>query len=515
MRLLLCFLHVLHLTKSLGGGTEVEVNEIASAVGSAIDAFSAVNETFSSGGSVPVETPVSSLKSFQPNDTFASVYEEFVKTEGVIDGIYEHFFELNDYGIPISQKKQDDWTDDTHPEFGNVTFSLNGWTFNDEPGGGTTIDKISVKFESGEDILSVTETNMDFSQVGDAFTTRVSIAYVDSREYANGDWVRFSTEITTVLNGDITYSISDLRYKGQPVSEEDTAKVESILMGENPGIEPEPEEPISNEELLTFTSTFIDDAVSYGSLGNSLILEDVSTLRAVNVSLDLSGMKTVTPVNVSVGFSQNDPTIVITFKGDLDIYSTEPKKMGTIHFADFKVWSPDNNGSSVLSDGEFDISWEPNYEHNEKYYTQDVVARECYTIIMQLMRGQSVDGVSTVGNVTDKVEISFEDYQLGDYQVADIRINTVKTYDNGRVYQDGSEITVSAIVDSEAYSADISIASGSVITSIDSAELSGFSSSASLDDINEELNGKFVEFYEAYSDIESGIVSQPQPSVPA
>ena len=101
MRLLLCFLHVLHLTKNLGGGTETEVNAIASAVGSAIDAFSAVNETFSSGGSVPVETPVSSLKSFQPNDTFASVYEEFVKTEGVIDGIYEHFFELNDYGIPI------------------------------------------------------------------------------------------------------------------------------------------------------------------------------------------------------------------------------------------------------------------------------------------------------------------------------------------------------------------------------------------------------------------------------
>ena len=251
------------------------------------------------GGDTVSANSLPSLKSFQPNDTFASVYEEFVKTEGVIDGIYEHFFELNDYGIPISQKKQDDWTDDTHPEFGNVTFSLNGWTFNDEPGGGTTIDKISVKFESGEDILSVTETNMDFSQVGDAFTTRVSIAYVDSREYANGDWVRFSTEITTVLNGDITYSISDLRYKGQPVSEEDTAKVESILMGENPGIEPEPEEPISNEELLTFTSTFIDDAVSYGSLGNSLILEDVSTLRAVNVSLDLSGMKTVTPVNVS------------------------------------------------------------------------------------------------------------------------------------------------------------------------------------------------------------------------
>lgn len=523
MRLLLCFLHVLHLTKSLGGGISTsEVTEVASAVETALE----YNKMQIQASISPSD---SSAKSLSPDDTVNDLYWRFMQIEGIAEEYQKHFF--GDQATPgpgTSQESEEDFVSDEskHPELGKVTLSLKGTEITEN---GTSMDLVGMKFELDGNVLSLTERNFLLTSTtsGD-ITVSADIFYQDTREYKDGDWVSFSSEMTITTSGaepTFTYELSNLKYKGETMSQADTDRVEKILMGEDPGtVDPgeDDENPASKEELLEFTSAFIDDAIGYdSSTENGLVLEDASVSRSVNVFLDTQanesapGMKTEDPLHVSVGFSKSNPITVITFKGDLDIYSTEPKKMGTIHFADFKVWSPDNDESSVLSDGEFYISWEPNYEHNEKYYTQDIVAGMCYAIIMQLMSGQSVDGISTVGNVTDKAEISFEDYQLGDYQVADIRINTVKTYDNGRVYQDGSEITVSAIVDSEAYSADISIASGSATTSIDSAELSGFSSSASLDDINEELNGKFVEFYEAYSDIESGIVSQPQPSVPA
>ena len=502
MRLLLCFLHVLHLTKNLGGGTEVEVNEIASAVGSAIDAFSAVNETFSSGGSVPVETPVSSLKSFQPNDTFASVYEEFVKTEGVIDGIYEHFFELNDYGIPISQKKQDDWTDDTHPEFGNVTFSLKGWTFNDEPGGGTSIDKISVKFESGEDTLSVTVSDMTtVSQIDDAVTIRTSMAYEDSREYADGDWVSFSSEMT--MGDNITYGISNLRYKGQSVSEEDTAKVESILMGENPGTEPEPGIDPENE-LAAFTEALLN-AIAQAEENPS------SLTRSFNLNIDVEAnaeqqtpkMKTESPIVIEF-----EPTTEkYTFNGNLDLYSTTEGtsvRMATIKFTEFEVVP--SGGAYQTTDG-FSIEWDENYDSDENVnaYTKETVTPFCVMFAQSALNNQPISGVTKSENTTDTAIVEFANLDVEGYSITASRVETVEVFDDRGNYAEGSMLKITATVDGEEYMAGAHMSSGSTSVSIQYAAALGFGGTELI--INEDgILDQMLDVYQTYSGLVASAV---------
>lgn len=501
MRLLLCFLHVLHLTKSLGGGTETEVNAIASAVGSAIDAFSAVNETFSSGGSVPVETPVSSLKSFQPNDTFASVYEEFVKTEGVIDGIYEHFFELNDYGIPISQKKQDDWTDDTHPEFGNVTFSLNGWTFNDEPGGGTTIDKISVKFVSGEDTLSVTVSDMTVSQIDDVVTIRTSMAYEDSREYADGDWVSFSSEMT--MGDNITYGISNLRYKGQSVSEEDTAKVESILMGENPGTEPEPGIDPENE-LAAFTEALLN-AIAQAEENPS------SLTRSFNLNIDVEAnaeqqtpkMKTESPIVIEF-----EPTTgKYTFNGNLDLYSTTEGtsvRMATIKFTEFEVVP--SGGAYQTTDG-FSIEWDENYDSdkNVNAYTKETVTPFCVMFAQSALNNKPISGVTKSENTTDTAIVEFANLDVEGYSITASRVETVEVFDDRGNYAEGSMLEITATVDGEEYMAGAHMSSGSTSVSIQYAVALGFGGTELI--INEDgILDQMLDVYQTYSGLVASAV---------
>ena len=502
MRLLLCFLHVLHLTKSLGGGTEVEVNEIASAVGSAIDAFSAVSKSLPGGDTVSANS-LPSLKSFQPNDTFASVYEEFVKTEGVMDGILGHFFDLGEQGMPTAQKTEEDWTDDTHPEFGNVTFSLKGWKFNDEPGGGTSIDKISVKFVSGEDILSVTETNMDFSQVGDAFTTRVSIAYVDSREYANGDWVRFSTEITTVLNGDITYSISDLRYKGQPVSEEDTAKVESILMGENPGTEPEPGIDPENE-LAAFTEALLN-AIAQAEENPS------SLTRSFNLNIDVEAnaeqqtpkMKTESPIVIEF-----EPTTEkYTFNGNLDLYSTTEGtsvRMATIKFTEFEVVP--SGGAYQTTDG-FSIEWDENYDSdkNVNAYTKETVTPFCVMFAQSALNNQPISGVTKSENTTDTAIVEFANLDVEGYSITASRVETVEVFDDRGNYAEGSMLKITATVDGEEYMAGAHMSSGSTSVSIQYAAAFGFGGTELI--INEDgILDQMLDVYQTYSGLVASAV---------
>lgn len=454
------------------------------------------------GDTVPANSS-SSLKSFQPNDTFASVYEEFVKTDGVVVSIQDHFFELGEPGMPTAQKTEEDWTDDTHPEFGNVTFSLNGWTFNDEPGGGTTIDKISVKFVSGEDILSVTETNMDFSQVGDAFTTRVSIAYVDSREYANGDWVRFSTEITTVLNGDITYSISDLRYKGQPVSEEDTAKVESILMGENPGTEPEPGIDPENE-LAAFTEALLN-AIAQAE-------ENPSTLTrsfALNINVEANAeqqtpkMKTESPIVIEF-----EPiTGKYTFNGNLDLYSTTEGtsvRMATIKFTEFEVVP--SSGAYRTNDG-FSIEWVEGYasEANVSSYTKETVTPFCVMFAQSALNNKPISGVTKSENTTDTAIVEFANLDVEGYSITASRLEAVKVFDDNGNYAEGSMLKITATVDGEEYLAGAYMSSGSSSASIQSAAASGFGGTKLI--INEDgILDQMLDVYQTYSGLVASAV---------
>ena len=501
MRLLLCFLHVLHLTKNLErGGTETEVNAIASAVGSAIEAFNAVNATFSSGGSASVGPVGLSFKAFGPDDTFAGLYGEYIETGGVIAGIYEHFFELNDYGIPVSQKKQDDWIDNAHPEFGNVTFSLKGYNVHQE---GTSIEEISVKFVSGEDTLSVTETDMYFSQAEDTAIIRTSIAYEDSREYANGDWVSFSTEITTVLNGDITYSISDLRYKGQSVSEEDTAKVESILMGENPGTEPEPGIDPENE-LAAFTEALLN-AIAQAEENPS------SLTRSFNLDIDVEAnaeqqtpkMKTESPIVIEF-----EPTTEkYTFNGNLDLYSTTEGtsvRMATIKFTEFEVVP--SGGAYQTTDG-FSIEWDENYDSdkNVNAYTKETVTPFCVMFAQSALNNQPISGVTKSENTTDTAIVEFANLDVEGYSITASRVETVKVFDDSGNYAEGSMLKITVTVDGEEYLAGAYMSSGSSSASIQSAAASGFGGTELI--INEDgILDQMLNVYQTYSGLVASAV---------
>ena len=483
-----------------GGGIEAEANEIASAVGSAIDAFSAVSKSLPGGDTVSANS-LPSLKSFQPNDTFASVYEEFVKTEGVMDGILGHFFDLGEQGMPTAQKTEEDWTDDTHPEFGNVTFSLNGWTFNDEPGGGTTIDKISVKFVSGEDTLSVTVSDMTVSQIDDAVTIRTSMAYEDSREYADGDWVSFSSEMT--MGDNITYGISNLRYKGQSVSEEDTAKVESILMGENPGTEPEPGIDPENE-LAAFTEALLN-AIAQAEENPS------SLTRSFNLNIDVEAnaeqqtpkMKTESPIVIEF-----EPTTEkYTFNGNLDLYSTTEGtsvRMATIKFTEFEVVPSD--GAYQTNDG-FAIEWVDGYasEANVSSYTKETVTPFCVMFAQSALNNQPISGVTKSENNTDTAIVEFANLDVEGYSITASRLEAVKVFDDSGNYAEGSMLKITVTVDGEEYLAGAYMSSGSSSASIQSAAASGFGGTELI--INEDgILDQMLDVYQTYSGLVASAV---------
>ena len=456
------------------------------------------------GGDTVPANPSSSLKSFQPNDTFASVYEEFVKTEGVMDGILGHFFESNEQGMPTAQKTEKDWTDDTHPEFGNVTFSLNGWTFTDEPGGGTSIDKISVKFVSGEDTLSVTVSDMTVSQNDSADTKiKASMSYVDSREYADGAWVNFSYEVTITQDGDITYSISDLRYKGQPVSEEDTAKVESILMGENPGTDPEPGIDPENE-LVAFTEALLN-AIAQAE-------ENPSTLArsfALNINVEANAeqqtpkMKTESPIVIEF-----EPTTEkYTFNGNLDLYSTTEGtsvRMATIKFTEFEVVPSD--GAYRTNDG-FSIEWDENYDSkvNVNAYTKETVTPFCVMFAQSALNNKPISGVTKSENTTDTALVEFANLDVEGYSITASRLEAVKVFDDNGNYAEGSMLKITVTVDGEEYLAGAYMSSGSSSASIQSAAASGFGGTELI--INEDgILDQMLDVYQTYSGLVASAV---------
>ena len=500
MRLLLCFLHVLHLTKSRGGGTEVEVNEIASAVETALE-YNKMQASISPSGS--------SAKSLSPDDTVNDLYLRFMQIEGIEEKYWKHFF--GDQATPgpgTSQESEEDFVSDEskHPELGKVTLSLQGTEITEN---GTSMDLVGMKFELDGNVLSLTERNFSLTNTASGdITVSADIFYKDTREYKDGDWVSFSSEMTITTSGTeptFTYELSNLKYKGETMSQADTDRVEKILMGEDPGtVDPgeDDENPASKEELLEFTSSLLSllggDETSQPDAFSGDISRDfsVSIDMEANADAKMPKMKTNSPIAIELKFSAPEYQPSLVFNGSLDVYSVEepPKKMLTISFNDFGI---SYVGGSFVADDNIEFDWEEGYSGNESNYTRDDVAPVCVNIALAVLSGNTPEGVTVPGNITDIFNGAFSDLTVDSQTtISGVTLQAVKVFDSADSYVDGSELSIAVEDD---YTLSASMQSGSEL-SLQTAEISGSDATVSFDEISEELRKEIMDVYTKYAD---------------
>ncbi len=500
MWLLLCFLHVLHLTKNLGGGTEVEVNEIASAVETALEYNKMqIQASISPSGSA--------AKSLSPDDTVNDLYWRFMQIEGIAEEYQKHFF--GDQATPgpgTSQESEEDFVSDEskHSELGKVTLSLKGTEITEN---GTSMDLVGMKFELEGNVLSLTERNFLLTSTtsGD-ITVSADIFYQDTREYKDGDWVSFSSEMTITTSGaepTFTYELSNLKYKGETMSQADTDRVEKILMGEDPGtVDPgeDDENPASKEELLEFTSSLLSLLGGKETSQPDAFSGDIS--RDFSVSIDMEAnadakmpkMKTNSPIAIELKFSAPEYQPSLVFNGSLDVYSVEDKKMLTISFNDFGI---SYVGGSFVADDNIEFDWEEGYSNNESNYTKDGVATVCVNIALAVLSGNTPEGVTVSDNITDIFNGAFSDLTVDSQTtISGVTLQAVKVFDSTDSYVDGSKLSIAVEDD---YTLSASMQSGSEL-SLQTAEISGSDATVSFDEISEGLRKEIMDVYTKYAD---------------